>query len=174
MSGNLHEYGEYFADFLSEHSALESLVYLYEVAKFEWVCHGLHFAADHLPLNLEALAEIPPEEYDALHFILNPASHLMQFQYPILQIIDLCKGLTDDDIDLTAGGMNLLIIRRTDDIMLMPLSPADYVFLTQLHIGAALAQALQAATHVDSDFKLEAKLPGWIQDKTLVDCYVVP
>lgn len=176
-TGNLHEYGEYFADFLKEQSALDELVYLYEVAKFEWICHCLQSAADHNPLNLDSLAKIPPEEYDVLHFELHPAAQLHRFKYPILQIIDLCKGLIDDIEDVHTGGVNLLIMRRDDaenNLSLIALSEADYIFLEYLHEGHALATALAHASMIELDFNLEQKLPAWIQAKILVDCYVVP
>lgn len=46
-SGNLHDYGEYFSDFLAEHPPVKHLCYLAEVALFEWSCHTLFVAADH-------------------------------------------------------------------------------------------------------------------------------
>lgn len=44
-SGNLNEYGEYFSDFLVKYEPVKELVYLTEVANFEWTCHILLTAA---------------------------------------------------------------------------------------------------------------------------------
>lgn len=171
-SSNLHDYGEYFKNFLAEIPTLKTLCYLEEVAEFEWIIHTLYFAADHEPLNTKQLELIATDQYEKLHFILHPASRLKQFTYPILRIIDLCKNDITDDIDLNEGGVNLLIIRREFKLMLVNLSLADYVFLDSLHTGLSLANSLNAALNIDANFNLEKKLPRWISDKTIVDFYL--
>src|SRR5579871_3882424 len=54
-SGNLHEYGEYFSDFLAEYQPVSDLIYLPEVATFEWTCHTLYFASDHAAFDIALL-----------------------------------------------------------------------------------------------------------------------
>lgn len=171
-SGNLHDYGEYLSDFLAEYPPVKNLPYLAEVAEFEWSCHLLHFAGDHPALDLKALEHIAADQYHQLHFVLHPASRIIKFHYPILRIIDLCKGEVDEEININEGGVNLLIIRRHLDIMLAPLPTPDFIFLTALQNGKSLAEALEATLRSDSDFKLEEKLPVWVQDKTIVDFYL--
>lgn len=169
-NSNLHDYGEYFSHFLSEYSAITDLIYLPEVAQFEWLCHSLYFAADHEAFDLRVLKDIAPANYGELHFLLHPASRVVKFQYPLLRIIDLCKHDCDDDINIgEGGGINLLIIRRELDIKLVPLEPADYVFLNALQDNHSLAVAYKAATLIDDKFNLETKLKSWIQDKTIVN-----
>lgn len=171
-SGNLHDYGEYFSDFLAEYPPVKNLSYLAEVAEFEWSCHLLHFASDHAALDLKSLEKISPDQYHKLHFILHPASRIIKFHYPILRILDLCKGEIDEQINVNDGGVNLLIIRRDVEIMLVSLSQADFTFLTALHDNKTFSEALDAAMLIDSDFKLDERLPVWIQDKTIVDFYL--
>lgn len=168
-SGNLHDYGEYFSDFLAEYPPVKNLIYLAEVAQFEWTCHTLYFAADPTPLTTELLEKIPQEQYGQLHFFLHPASYVGKFHYPLLRIIALCKGESDEPINLNEGGLHLLIIRRDTGIALLPLTPEDYAFLHALSEGHDLSAALIAATTVDPAFSLETKLAAWIQDQTLVD-----
>jgi hypothetical protein len=171
-SSNLHDYGQYFSDFLSEHPQCKDLVYLPEVARFEWACHTLHFAADHAVFDVRQLEKLSPSDYERLHFVLHPAAQLIKFQYPILRILDLCKNETDDEIHLTEGGINLLIIRRDLDILLTPLTPCDFTFLSALHDAKTLSASLQEALQIDPAFNLDEKLPAWIKDKTIVDCYL--
>lgn len=170
-SGNLHAYGEYFSDFLAEYPPLHDMMYLAEVAQFEWACHTAFFAADHAALDLTILEKLPSASYDHLHFVLHPAARIFKFHYPILHIIDLCKHHTQDHIDVSQGGVNLLIIRRHLDIALVPLSIGECAFLQAIHQHASLTEALNAALAVDDSFKLDEKLPLWIQEKTIVDCY---
>lgn len=171
-SSNLHDYGEYFKCYLAEIPSLRTLCYLEEVAEFEWLMHTLYFAAEHDALNINHLAHITPHQYENLHFTLHPASYLKQFKYPILRIIDLCNNDNTEDINLNEGGVNLLMIRREFKLMLVSLSPAEYVFLNSLNNGHSLSASLTAALIIDEHFKLEEKLPQWINDKTIVDFYL--
>lgn len=169
-SSNLHDYGEYFSDFLTEYQPLKNLIYISEVAKFEWICHRIFFAADHAGLDIESLKKFSPDQYDQLRFILNPASKLVKFHFPILRIIDLCNNKIDGTIDIGDGGVNLLIIRRDLDISLAPLSTSEFIFLSALDEGKSLAEALNMTMRTDAAFQLDNKLPVWIKDKTIVDC----
>jgi len=171
-SANLHDYGEYFGKFLAEYPPVHDLIYLTEIAEFEWACHIIYFAAEHAALDIRILDHLTSDQYEKLYFIMHPASQLMQCHYPILKIIDLCKGNTTEDIDISEGGINLLIIRRDLDICLVPLTASEFVFLTALQDGKTLSGALQETLAIDADFKLDEKLPGWIQHKTIIDCFV--
>lgn len=171
ISSNLHDYGEYIGDFLAEYEPVKNLIYLAEVAQFEWACHGIYFATDHIGFDPVQLEKISPNDYEKLHFILHPASQIIKFHYPILRIIDLCKGEVDGTIDINEGGINLLIIRRHLDISLVPLTTSEYIFLTALHDNKSLAEALELTHQIDADFKLEEKLSEWIRDKTIVECF---
>lgn len=168
-SGNLHDYGEYFSDFVTHYDPVKNLIYLSEVAEFEWICHQLFFAADHASFDINELEKLSPEEYDHIRFILHPASQLKKFHFPILRIIELCQGEIDDTIDIGEGSVNLLIIRRKLEISLVTLTNAEFSFLTAVQDGLSLAEALEITLKIDADFKLDEKLPGWIEDKTIVD-----
>lgn len=168
-SGNLHDYGEYLSHFLAEYPSLKNLPYLADVATFEWTCHTLYFAAEAAPFDKEKLANMAPSTYHALHFILHPASRVMKFHYPLLDIIALCKNKIAEISQFDDAVLHLLIIRRELDISLHPLTVADYTFLHALQEGCVLADALDATLHIDANFKLDAKLAEWIQDRTLVD-----
>lgn len=171
-SGNLHEYGEYFGYFLAHFSSTQPLYYLPEVALFEWACHTLSFAADHPPFNSALLTSFSIEQYPQLHFVLHPACRVMKFNYPILRIIDLCKGETEEEVNITQGEINLLILRRHQEIMLSSLTTAEYLFLEALSEEKILSAALNAAVNVDAHFDLEEKLKTWTMNQTIVDCYL--
>ncbi len=171
-SSNMHDYGEYFSRFLAHYPPVKNLIYLVEVAEFEWICHSLYFAADHNGFDRARLRNISSEQYENLHFMLHPASCVMKFHYPILDIIDLCKHNPDTQIDINAGGLNMLIIRRNLELMLVPLENADFAFLHTLQQNYTLSEALTAAQHHQPNFDLNTKLSSWIEDKTLVDCDV--
>lgn len=174
-SGDLNEYGEYFSDFLAEYQPVKDLIYLAEVAQFEWTCHTLLSAGTQGPLDPSILKSVAPEHYDQIHFSLHPACKVMKFYYPILRIIELCKGEIEDTIDLVEegeAGIDLLISRRQWDIILLPLTTGEFTFLAALQENQSLAEALANATQLDPAFALDKKLPAWIQDQTIVDCYL--
>jgi hypothetical protein len=170
-SGDLNDYGQYFSDFLAEFPAVKDLIYLAEVAQFEWTCHTLLCAASNTTsFDAALLNRVAPEHYDQIHFNLHPASCVMKFYYPILRIIDLCKGEIADNVDLSAGGVYLLIIRRELDIHLISLSESEFSFLTALQDNLSLATALETALQIDENFLLDKKLSEWIREQIIVDC----
>lgn len=164
----LNDYGEYFSHFLAHFQPVKDLVYLSEVAKFEWICHVIYYASEHEKLDKTMLEKIPAEKYDQLHLILNPASQVIKFYFPILQIIELCEKNSNESVALEEEGINLLIIRRSLEIFLVPLSEAEFVFLQALGSGKVLKDALQDALTVNSNFNLQDKLINWVEDQTIV------
>ena len=170
-SGNLHDYGEYFGLFLMGYQPLKDYPYISEVAQFEWNCHSIFFAADRPAANLQLLADIPSNQYHQLQFMLHPASCLMQYRYPLLSIIDLCKGEFDGTIDISAGGGNLLIFRKDFDMRLIALENDEYIFLSTLSETQSIETALERALHNNPHFELSKKLPIWISEKIIVDCF---
>jgi hypothetical protein len=171
-SGNLHDFGEYFADFLADYQPVHDLIYLTEVAEFEWATHVIYLAPNHPPFAAQTLATFTPEQHERLQFLLHPACWLKKFHYPILQIIDLCKANRQDTIDIHSGGVNLLMIRRELDVALISLDAADFAFLQTLNSNGTLGEALQAAQLIYAEYPLEEKLPYFIDNKILVDCYL--
>lgn len=171
-SGNLHDYGEYFSTFLASFQPVHDLIYLAEVADFEWACHIVYLAANHPPFAQQSLSAFTPEQHQQLRFLLHPACWLRKYHFPILDIIDLCKTNQTESINLHNDGVNLLIIRRELDLALLPLDDADFHFLDTLNRNLTLTEALHAAQQINADYPLEEKLPYFIQDKILVDCYL--
>ena len=169
-SGNLNEYGEYFSDFLIKYEAVKELVYLSEVANFEWTCHVLLTTAPANLLNINLLKNLTPDQYAQINFTLHPASKIIKFYYPILRIIDLCQNDIDGNIDLGENGVNLLIIRRDLDITLIQLPLSDFTLLSSLADNMSLAAALDATLLVDPSFTLDNKLAQWVQERIITDC----
>lgn len=185
-SGNLNDYGEYFPDFVRTYPGIDSLYYLSDIATFEWHCHALQFAGDHPALDLAALEAVSPDQYDHLHFVLHPATCLMKFSFPLLRVLSLCNTETEEDVQLDDNEEYLLIRRASpteqkrevdgfsrDDVMVFPLTLAEYHFLSSLHAGNALGTTLENTLKLAPDFKLVDLLPLWIQRKVLISFYSI-
>jgi hypothetical protein len=174
LSGNLHDYGEYFSHFLADYPPVRKLPYLAEIANFEWACHLLHFAGDATGLDVKMLGSVSPDQFRQLRFTLHPACRVMRFYYPVQRIVELCKGERDEDINLSAGGVFLLLMRRDCSINLVSLTEAEFTFLSALSRNETLGDALDQAMVVDAEFKLDVALPGWIREKIIVDFSLSP
>jgi hypothetical protein len=173
-SPNVNDYGAYFSDFLAEFEPLHDLIYLVEVAQFEWICHTLSSATNHQGIRTFQLDNITVDQYDQLHFTLHPACHLQRFYYPILRIIELCKSDKNESLDVDAGGINLLIARHDMDLTLIPLTHAEFTFLDMIAEGKSVGESLNTAMMLDREFNISAKIPEWIESKILVECYLTP
>lgn len=168
-SGDLADYGEYFSNFLANYPPAAQLVYLSEVAMYEWACHEVMTAPDSAALDITQLKDIHQDDQADLQLALNQASCLLQFHYPIFEIIELCKGHIDSIEKLNVETTNLLIIRLHDELKLIPLQLADYYFLEDLQQGLNIDDALQSALDVDPEYDLNSKLHHWVTNQVITD-----
>lgn len=171
-SSNLHDYGEYLPEFIGQFPVLDNFPYLIDIARFEWICHILHFAADATAMALDKLEKIAPEHYEELYFTLHPATGLEKFDWPVLQIMELSDQELQDDLIIDKQTTYLHIMRRDQHLFFTPLSKAEYTFLTAVQNNVPLKRALELTLSIDSNFQLDANLPRWVQEQVLVDCWV--
>jgi hypothetical protein len=110
-SGNLHDFGAAFADFLRAFDAAQSLPYLPDVARLEWAWHEAFHAADAPPFDFARLATVPAAEYGALMFALHPSTRLLESRYPILRIwqVNQPDHVGEPTVDLHEGGDYLVV-----------------------------------------------------------------
>jgi hypothetical protein len=172
LSGDLHDYGEYFADFLSKYEPARHLAYLPDVAKLEWCCHRVFHAADHAGLDLKKLGAIAPEQYGELRFALHPASALLASKYPTLKIWQVNQEdyTGDQSVNLNHGGNKQLVSRDDHFVVTVEaLSPGEYAFLTTLNEKDKLEVAAESALSADETFDLGTSLQRFVAQKILVD-----
>ena len=169
-SGDLHNFGGQFADFLQAFAATAKLTYLPDVARLEWAYHRVYSAAHHPALDTQALATVPPERYEELHFQLHPASQLVRSEFPLLTIwqVNQLDYQGDQTVDLTAGGATLLVIRRELDITIESLPHEEFSFLYALAQGDTFATACEQALAVNSDSDVAAIFQRHVAQHTLV------
>lgn len=169
-SGDLHDFGASFDELLERLPEAASLVYLADVARLEWAYQEVFHAADADPLDLTAIASIPQERYAGLRFRLHAASRLLASAYPVLRIwqVNQPEHRGDDTVDLSAGGIKLLVIRRALEIELEPLSAGEYALLTALAQGRTMDYACEHALAAEPDLDLPATLRSHVRRHTLV------
>lgn len=171
VSGDIEDYGEEFAAFLARFPGAEALLYLPDTARLEWAYHLVFHAADHAPLPLEKLAGVPPERYGQLRFRLHPASALLASDYPVHRIWETNQPdyRGDETVDLSLGGVKLLLLRRRFEVEMRPLGAGEFAMLTGFAAGRTVAEAYETALAAEAAFDLDAFLARHVTGGTVVD-----
>ncbi len=158
-SGNLHDFGGRFAAFLTAFTPAATLPYLPDVARLEWAYHRVFHAAEHAPLPVDQLAQVPPVQHGHLIFGLHPATRLLESEYPVLRIWQANQpGAADEQIDLREGGDRLLVFRRGLDIEFKRLSNGEYILLRAFSFERRFAEASAAALEAEPQLDLAETL----------------
>jgi hypothetical protein len=170
-SGNLHDFGHRFAQFLGTFPGVRSLHYLPDVARLEWAYHRVFHAADAVALAPARLAAIPAEQYATLVFHLHPAGHLLSSPYPILRIWQVNQDDYEGEerVDLNEGEVKLLVIRQGLDTKIQTLSHGQFMFLQAFKQGRPFAQACERALTAEPQMNLPAYLQTLIINGTIVE-----
>lgn len=174
-SGNLHDFGREFAEFLAAFPAALKLAYLPQVARLEWAWHCAFHGADHAPLAPATLSAVPVDLHASIVFLLHPTARLVASDYPILRLWQIHQPnyTGDPQVDLTAGGERLLVIRPHTLVQIVPLGRGEYTLLQSLTRGATLGEACDAALCAEAEFDLAGTLQKHAQDATLVAFQVI-
>ena len=159
-SGNLHLYGAQMADFVANLPAAQKLVYLSDVAVLEWAYHCAYFAPDAATLDINQLAQTPPEQYPKLILHTHPACHVVRSPYPISAIWHAHQPGAPDDfhIDLDSGPSRVLVSRKEDVVHVSELQAGDAEWLLSIQSGATFGTATAATLENYPDFDLQACL----------------
>lgn len=170
-SGNLHDFGGDFADFLAAFPAAQSLPYLPDVAHLEWAWQEAYHAGEAHPLSLDALAAVAPAHYGSLVFQLHPSARLLASDYPVLRIWQVNQPDFEGDqvVDLAEGAVRLLVARRGLDVEIEPLTAGEYVWLTALAAGRPLAAATETALTAAANFDVAAAMQRHVRSDTFIE-----
>jgi hypothetical protein len=168
-SGDLNRYGGEFADFLASNPIADQLPYLPDVARLEWLLDEVFYEADHAPLDLQRLAQVPEEWYGELRFELHPACRLLRSPYPVRRIWEVSQpGYSGDQtVSLDSGCDHLLLRREGFDPVVEAVSAAEFALFTALHAGETLGAACAAAGSQQVDCDVAVCLQRRVADGTL-------
>ena len=171
-SGNVLDYGEYFADHIDATEALAGLPYLADVARLEWLRHEVGRAADCDPersLSLASLAALDDAALAQLRLQHVPAARLYRSRFPVLQIWQSNQDAEPAPLTLDEGGVKCLVRRAGLDVRFDVLSDAQFAFLDALDAQSVCAAA-ELALHADPQFDLAmtlARWQSWLQHDTV-------
>ena len=149
----LAEYGAGFPDFIAGHEAARDLPYLADVARLDWALNIAFHAPAGRRLAAADLAALPPDRLPSLRLSLAPGTVLVASPYPLDRIWAASQPEAADAVDLTAGSVHLLVLRRPDDAAFVSLSAGEAAFVAGLGEGLMLEEA---ASRTEPGFDLSA------------------
>lgn len=149
----LSEYGGTFADFLARFPPCHELLYLADVARFEWLMNEAATAEDAAPVSLGVLAEINPQDAARLIFRLHPSYRYMASPWPVDRIWRANQsGAAAQTIALDDGGVRLEIRRQGREVVFRVLKDTEFAFCDAIAGGLSLGEAIEAALAVEPNF----------------------
>jgi len=169
-SGDVNRYGGEFAMFLESYRPAHDLAYLPDVGRLEWAIDQAGIASDAPPLDLEALAAVPPDKQGLLRFALHPSLALIRSRYPILHLwrVNQAEHMGDKRVDLDEGGDTLLVMRGRSGVSIERIGAGEYVLLAALATGAAFENASTRAAQAEPGFDLGAALHRHVAGQAIV------
>lgn len=177
VSGDLHDFGHEFGEFLDSFPPAETLPYLGDVARLEWFWHESFHASEHPPLSLERLGSVASESLDSLRLVLHPACRLLASRYPVGKIWQVSQPdwPAAKDVDLEAdGGANLLIRRDGFAVVIEPLADGEFEMLRAIASREPLVRACEIANAADPEFELGSFLRRMVDSGAIVDFAALP
>jgi hypothetical protein len=172
-SGSIQDYGGAFPLFLESYAAAASLPYLGDVAALEWRRLQTAIAPPHIPMDVEALAEVPADMLPELRFHHQPAARAIDSRFPILSIWQFCQQPDPEgELDLDRGSERVLFSRRVEDVEMRLLSAGEYAFLRVLCRGETFEAACCAALTVERSFDVEERFATLVRDEILTSFYL--
>ena len=150
----LAEYGAGFPAFIAGHAAARDLPYLADVARLDWALNLAFHAPAGDRLAAADLAALPADRLPSLRPSLAPGTVLVRSPYPLDRIWAASQPeAAADPVDLAAGDVRLLVLRRPDDAAFVSLSAGEAAFVTGLGEGLTLGAA---AGRAEPGFDLSA------------------
>jgi hypothetical protein len=150
----LAEYGAGFPAFIAGHDAARDLPYLADVVRLDWALNLAFHAPAGSRLAAADLAALPADRLPSLRLSLAQGTVLVCSPYPLDRIWAAAQPeAAADPVDLAAGGVRLLVLRRPDDAAFVGLSAGEAAFVAGLGEGLTLEEA---AGRVETDFALSA------------------
>ena len=153
--GNLQRFGGALARFIADMPEAQTLDYLADVARLDWLRQSAALAPDATPVGLAARTTAAMAEPHRLRIRLHPSLRLLASAHAVLTIWRWCREPTESSLRLNGNSEYVLLWRDGGDVSMSAIDPATFRCIETLAAGRDLASAYVAATDVDSAFDLE-------------------
>ncbi len=165
---SVRHYGDRMADFLSSQADYAKAPVLAEVARWEWAMAAVFDAADAVPVDPNAFADLAPEEWAQLRFDWSPSLELLELQW---NTPELWKAVTEEserpDPALNDGPVTWLLWRQSLQIFYRPLGEAELGIIRASRDGRPFGELCELlCEHVseeEASLRAAGFLRGWVE-----------
>ncbi|WP_415061785.1 putative DNA-binding domain-containing protein [Bdellovibrio sp.] len=141
ISYDLSDYGETFPEFLKSSQSTRGIVFLYDLARFEWTFKNMYHAASSEPLPVERIRELLHSEDFKIQFI--EAFEIFESPYAIFDLWSHRKEPPYQFEDINWNHPEcLMIYKKQKKVYVQRLDAIEAQILTELKEGSAVASAL--------------------------------
>jgi hypothetical protein len=174
ISPDLNSYGADFPSFLANFEPVQPLVYLPDVALLEWYYHQVFQGEDTEKLNLQALNEVSPEQWEHLIFHLPINSFLLESAYPIHRIWEVNQPdyQGEEEVSLEEGGIKIFLWRENYDLRLDFPTLQEWKLLNAFARKESLGKVIESYATIfnhDESLDLNSLLSLFVQRGWIVD-----
>jgi hypothetical protein len=157
----LFDYGVGFPDFLHSFEPVAGLPYLQDIARIERAWVEAYHAPEACSIGPAAFAQVSCENLSNLRVALHPSLRVVRSIFPALTIwqMNTNSGVMKN-VNLAAGGEDVLIVRSVALVELRALPPGGADFVQALRDGGSMLDATKAAMGADCRFDLAVNLSG--------------
>lgn len=144
-SGDLHDFGREFADFLAEHLAGGEYAWLADLARLEWLRTESSVAGAARALDVETLSRFAAADLERLRFLFQPSVRLHTSSYPVFSVWQANQVENAPPVDQSAGSEQGMTRSGDNGTEVLSLEPRLFSFLFALGGGATLGDAMSAS-----------------------------
>lgn len=149
----LSAYGAQLPSFIASFEPCNSLPYLPDVARLEWLANEAIHAVEQAPLGAASLASLDPQTLMSRRVTLQPSLRLLASRYPILAIWQGHQPGARDAPSCARRGLDRLAIRRRGTgLSISALACGQSRLLYDLSAGLTIGVALERALVRDRSF----------------------
>lgn len=166
-TGNMDDYGNEFAEFLEQFEPAQSIAYLPDVARLEWLYHESSIADDMEASDWTAFSKLSPEEIADVSIHLHPTVRLFSSVYPVMKIWQMNQDGADEneELNLDEEGESYVLIIRTDfKAMLHEIDQSEKILLQSLLDGNPLYEAVELALETNENMNMQAFIEKYLSN----------
>lgn len=154
-------YGDQFPDFIADFAPATALPYLADVARLEAAWTRAYHAGDVLPMTVEALAKVAPDQIATSRFRIHAATALVRSNFAIGTI---WQAHQQDYAGKQSVGHAewVAVTRPAFEVRVHVIPGADGVFAAALFTGSTIGEAAQAVFAQDQQFDFGRAITGLI------------
>ncbi|MDF1655857.1 MAG: DNA-binding domain-containing protein [Coxiellaceae bacterium] len=150
---DIASYGASFADFVEQFPPAQQLPYLADICRLCWAYDRLLPQLPDDNFDIQSFSALPEAQQAQVKFQLKANALLLSSPYPLLKIRDLCQCESNEEtVDLHSGGVNLLLWRADEQVVIDELSADEFTLAQALQSAGTLEQLTALPTLKDINF----------------------